>query len=288
MNNLNSNSNFIIIDNVLDEYVWHECQSNCGKWSTENDCSICNHGYHLVTNVEGDSCEAWSSDESYFLDWSSCSLDDNEDLQWDGCKSPLVFDSNECKSAWSRGKYVSIELKDDLGIYENRECNECTDWYECISMTGWISCKTGYYLTLDNPGGIKGTCTQKKMTSGTLNLFVKPEFEETLNTGSYESPFGNIVKALTYANDKASEHSDYTINIYLLGGGNHYMTRNINHYHYNYEHKDQFSGLQNILIQPAFCGQNLGGHLFSAEDNDCIEKKRKLLCIIRWEINFSF
>lgn len=32
----------------------------------------------------------------------------------------------------------------------------------------------------------------------------------------------------------------------------------------------------NVKIQPAFCGQNLGGHLFADSDGDCISTTEKI------------
>ena len=122
-----------------------------------------------------------------------------------------------------------------------------------------------------------GTCTSfNPSAQTTLDIFVKPELEETSNTGTYLSPFGHIAKALSYADAYASDKGNTIINIYLLGGGTHYMTRSMSHYSYDKTKSNQISYNQDITIQPAFCGQTLGGHSFVDGDADCIDSSSKI------------
>jgi hypothetical protein len=131
------------------------------------------------------------------------------------------------------------------------------------------SCLPGYYFQPNNVGGTVGDCLSKGLPQGTLDVFVKPNFVETTGDGSYGNPFGHIAKALEYANDQVADMLENpNINVYLLGGGNHFMTTNIEHYNYDLTKSDKTSDSQNIVIQPAFCGQTLGGHSFTPGDAD--------------------
>jgi hypothetical protein len=86
-----------------------------------------------------------------------------------------------------------------------------------------------------------------------VNIFVKPNFVETGGTrGSYIKPFGNIAKALEYADHITADKYEASVNIYLLGGGTHYMTTNYSHYHYDKEKSNKYSLNREILIQPVF------------------------------------
>ena len=42
---------------------------------------------------------------------------------------------------------------------------------------------------------------------------MKPSYVETNGDGSYSNPFGNIVKALSYADEQAADKGETTINI---------------------------------------------------------------------------
>lgn len=102
-------------------------------------------------------------------------------------------------------------------------------------------------------------------------MFVAPSILETSNDGTYASPFGQISKALGYADEYSSVYSGTTtVNIYLLGGDDHYMTRSYGDIHYPNSQRNDNSFNQEVTIQPAFCGQTLGGHVFTAGDADCI------------------
>ena len=116
-----------------------------------------------------------------------------------------------------------------------------------------ISCASGYYLEFSNLGSLIGTCTPIVVSSqSTLDIFVKPELVETSNTGTYQSPFGHIVKALSYVDEYAADKGNTIVNIYLLGGGIHYMTRNLNHFYYEKAKSNQISYNQDITIKPVF------------------------------------
>jgi hypothetical protein len=124
---------------------------------------------------------------------------------------------------------------------------------------------------------------------GTVDVFVKPNFVETTGDGSYGNPFGHIAKALEYANDRVADMSgNPNVNLYLLGGGNHFMTTNIEHYNYDLTKSDKASNSQNIVIQPAFCDQTLGGHSFTAGDADCIATTEKITVYYKMANSFYF
>ena len=181
--------------------------------------------------------------------------------------------------AWPRNQYITTLTTADhkKGVYQSNICQNCiTPWYECISHNKCSLWANGYYLSLDTTGGMIGSCNAKINISQTLDIFVSPSLVETSSTGSYSSPFGNIVKALNYANDYSANAGTTIVNIYLLRGGNHYMTRNFNHYHYNQTKNDKISFNQNINIQPAFCGTTVGGHTFGAADSDCTGADSKI------------
>ena len=108
--------------------------------------------------------------------------------------------------------------------------NECYEW---SGPKTCLSCKTQYYLNLTSSGGITRKWIQKTVIVNVeTNIFVSPDLEETSNEGTYSSPFRHIVKALAYANEFTAEISGSAkVNIHPLGG-DHYMTRNPNHYLY--------------------------------------------------------
>ena len=133
-----------------------------------------------------------------------------------------------------------------------------------------------------------GTCTSAGTSTTTINVFVKPEHVETTGDGTYANPFGHIVKALSYANEQAADKGETSINIYLLGGGNHYMTKNIEHSMYAASKSNAYSYNQNIVIQPAFWGETLGGHTFGASDSNCIQSTEKITVYYKLGSYFSF
>jgi hypothetical protein len=127
------------------------------------------------------------------------------------------------------------------------------------------------------------------VAQGTVDIFVRPNHIETTGDGSYGSPFGHIVKALEYANDRVADmQGNPNINIYLLGGDNHFMTNNIEHYNYDLTKSDKASNNQNIVIQPAFCDQILGGHSFTTGDADCIASTDKITVYYKMANSFYF
>lgn len=66
------------------------------------------------------------------------------------------------------------------------------------------------------------------------------------------------------------------------------MTRKYQHYNYDSSKSNAYSLNQNILIQPAFCGQTLGGHNFGAADVDCIQSTQKITVYYKMGNSFSF
>ena len=73
-----------------------------------------------------------------------------------------------------------------------------------------------------------------------------------------------------------------------LLNGDHFMTRNFNHYNYFKSKSSGFSYNQNINIQPAFCGQTLGGHAFQASDTDWISTSSKITVYYQMGNTFRF
>ena len=66
------------------------------------------------------------------------------------------------------------------------------------------------------------------------------------------------------------------------------MTRNFNHYNYFKSKTSGYSYNQNINIQPAFCGQTLGGHSFLSTDTDWISTTSKITIYYQMGNMFSF
>ena len=91
----------------------------------------------------------------------------------------------------------------------------------------------------------------KSTGTKTVNIFLSPNPELANADGSYAKPFRHLVKALKYANEQVASLSKGVINIYLLKG-THFMSRNFVDYEYRQRYKDQYSGNQEITIQPAF------------------------------------
>jgi hypothetical protein len=80
-----------------------------------------------------------------------------------------------------------------------------------------------------------------------------PSYEETSGDGSYANPFGNIVKAIEAGKAQVATMSGGTptITIVLLGGGNHHMTMNPEHYTYSGSVKNDNNDFD-MVIQPSF------------------------------------
>ena len=66
------------------------------------------------------------------------------------------------------------------------------------------------------------------------------------------------------------------------------MTRNFNHYNYFKSKTSRYSYNQNINIQPAFCGQTLGGHSFFSTDTDWIDTTSKITIYYQMGNTFKF
>ena len=132
------------------------------------------------------------------------------------CHSSLVRNNKSCETSWPRRYYISTTTSQSTGVYDNNVWTLCTSsWYECSgsSTSQWLSCPKSKYITFGSVGSIIGTCTSNSGTSTTLNLFVKASYTESSGDGSYSNPFGNIVKALSYADEQSADKGETTINI---------------------------------------------------------------------------
>ena len=90
---------------------------------------------------------------------------------------------------------------------------------------------------------------------------------------------------------KAKQPSTYvncTLTCLDLLNGYHFMTRNFNHYNYFKLKTSGYSYNQNINIQPAFCGQTLGGHSFLSSDTDWISTTAKITVYYQMGNMFRF
>jgi hypothetical protein len=96
-----------------------------------------------------------------------------------------------------------------------------------------------------------------------------------------------LVKALAYANQEVASYNKGTINIYLLKG-DHFMTRSLSSYVLQVNKKDQYSGNQEITIQPAFCSTTVGGHTFGGGDSDCIASDQQITIYYQMGNIFEF
>ena len=159
---------------------------------------------------------------------------------WD---SSLVFSGTTWDVSCPRGNYVQSTTLENNGVYENNLWQTCdSSWYEWSDQgtNKCISWNKEYYLSLSTAGGVSGSCTMMSSDIATIDMFVKAEYVETSGDGSYNNPFGNIVKALSYIEEQASMYSGTTANIcknsFIINldllNGNHFMTRNFAHYNY--------------------------------------------------------
>ena len=131
-------------------------------------------------------------------------------------ESSLVLSGTSCETFWPRGQYIQSQTFENIGVYENNIWMECnSSWYEWPSQESnmWISCKKGFYLSFSSTGGFLGTWDAIISDYIILELFVKSSYEETNGNGMYDNPFGNIVKALNYAEEQTSMYTNSTVNI---------------------------------------------------------------------------
>ena len=137
-------------------------------------------------------------------------------IEWSMCDSSLVLDQFDWKTFCPRGKYIYSETLEDSGVYNNNMCKTWdTNWYEWASegANGCLSWNKGSFLTLTSSGSVSGTCSSISTNTLELNIFVKAVYIETTGDGTYENPFGNIVKALNYVEEQSSNNSGATANI---------------------------------------------------------------------------
>ena len=224
------------------------------------------------------------------------------DKMWDLLSKRTIYQHQSWRWLWVSCLPIII-----YSIAYINECVSCTPpCYECASDNKWLSCIKGYYLLYDTPGGKTGKCifsmtypiSQENIPLNynirigsdphSLTLFVKPNYVETTGDGTYSNPFGHIVKALEYADEQSADKGETTVNIYLLSGGSHFMTKNPTHYSYAKSKSSQYSYNQNVIIQPAFWGQTVGGHIFGPADADCISTTEKMPVYYKMGNDFSF
>ena len=184
--------------------------------------------------------------------------------------------------------FVKIKFR----TFETKECIACTS--PCKEWTDdntCLSCESGFYLSHAQPYSSTGTCQMKNAPIDTVNVFVRPNYVEENGDGTYINPFGHIAKALSFAYDRAADmldSSNITINIYLLAGDRHYMNMDGASYTYGATKSDKYSYNKDVTIQPAFWGQNLGGHLFNVGDPDCIDTTGKVIVDYKMSNYFYF
>mmetsp|Transcript_42057 Transcript_42057/g.48779 ORF Transcript_42057/g.48779 Transcript_42057/m.48779 type:complete len:92 (-) Transcript_42057:67-342(-) len=66
------------------------------------------------------------------------------------------------------------------------------------------------------------------------------------------------------------------------------MTRKFSHFNYNKVRSNRYSYNMNVNLQPAFCGQTLGGHAFQTADSDCISTTSKIMVYYQMGSTFMF
>ena len=188
------------------------------------------------------------------------------EVKWTGCSS-LTLNGQSCETSWNRGSFISTTTSQNMGVYDvNTWTTWTSPWYEWASPSDWLSCAKGYYLQYKKSNGVLGTWSAISGSDITLNLFVKASPEETNGVGSYSNPFGNIAKAISYAQDQTADKGEATVNICKckismicvdLLKGDHFMTRNYKHYNYDKSKESKYSYNININLQPAFWGETL-------------------------------
>ena len=135
-------------------------------------------------------------------------------IQCTQCSSSLTLNGNSCETSCNRGSYISTTTTEDMGVYDVNTCIQWNaPWYEWASNTECISWAKNYFLNYKTSGGVIGTWKAITKPKTTYNLFVKASYEETDGDGSYDYPFGNIVKAISYAQEQTANQVEATVNI---------------------------------------------------------------------------
>ena len=132
------------------------------------------------------------------------------------CDSSLILDNNSWETSCPRGKYISTTTSQSMGVYDNNVWASWeSNWYEWAgtSSNKCLSWPKSKYLLYGTSESIVGTWVANTGSPTIINLFVKPSYVETSGDGSYSNPFGNIVKALSYADEQAADKGETTINI---------------------------------------------------------------------------
>ena len=175
-------------------------------------------------------------------------------------------------------------------MYDLKTCVQWDEsWFECADSgpNSCTSCKAGCYLELSDNSYNLGTCQLKSSNETTLSLFVTNQLEIDDSDGSYSKPFGHLVKALNYANSVSALYAKAYVNIYLLSG-DHYMSRNESAYYFNGKNKDQYSGNQEILIQPAFWDVDYDGVTLNYSDGNWITSDKQITVYYQLGNSFYF
>ena len=176
-----------------------------GYYATYSGSSILSCNLCTSNSIFKSDCLSWVNSNS-----------STPNITWNMCDSSLILNNNSWETSCPRGKYISTTTSQSTGIYDNNVCTSCgSSWYEWAgtSSNQCLSCSKSSYLLFVNNGSILGTWISNTGTSATINLFVKPSYVETNGDGSYSNPFGNIVKALSYADEQAADKGETTINI---------------------------------------------------------------------------
>ena len=137
-------------------------------------------------------------------------------IQWGMWESSLVLTGTSWETSWPRGQYIQSTTLESTGVYEDNQWKSWdTNWYEWTSQgaSNCMSWNKGFYLALTTAGGLSGTWNSITPQTQTIEIFVKASFVETAGDGTYDNPFGNIVKALSYIEETASTYSGITATI---------------------------------------------------------------------------
>lgn len=182
-------------------------------------------GYYAITNAEN-LISNWmlcTSNNEFQFDcsaWDNVNTDTfTPNLACNMCHSSLVLDNQSCEMSWRRGSYISQSTNQNNGVYDINKWKQWSqEWFEWAGETNGycLSWNQSNYLILTNPGEKLGEWVQKLNSAVALNLFIKASYTENNGDGTYQNPFGNIIKALSYADEQSAGYKNVTINICRL------------------------------------------------------------------------
>jgi hypothetical protein len=254
-----------------------ECCSGC------SDCG----NYEYEGGMMG--CQPCNKNDKYKYDCIDCQENEEKIVEWTEWESNLMLtDTKSWETSCGITTYPEYTVNVQYEIHNRISCQAWTgNWYQWANDGAWLSWQRSFYLQIDGHNSF-GNWIPKSDTNANVNVFVKPGNMVPGADGSYNSPFNNIVKALSYANDQAAPHNSAVITIILLGGGDHVMHRQFSEYTHQHVNKDPYSYNQDITIQPAFWGETIGGHSFGANDDDWIEPDSKITVYYQMGSSFMF